>query len=109
MSSILITGSGRGIGRATAVELVRRGHRVIATARDPKPVLTYPAPVARADVVLGNADTDQGRRLAERVRQAAPGALAKAGWQGANGQPSGLPSAGFLDALQDAWKAAASR
>jgi hypothetical protein len=81
----------------------------IATARNPKPVLTYPAPVARADVVLGNADTEQGRRLAELVRQAAPSALAKAGWQGANGLPSGLPSAGFLDALQDAWKAAANR
>jgi NADP-dependent 3-hydroxy acid dehydrogenase YdfG len=33
MSSVLITGASKGVGRATAVELSRRGHRVIATAR----------------------------------------------------------------------------
>jgi NAD(P)-dependent dehydrogenase (short-subunit alcohol dehydrogenase family) len=36
MSSILITGASRGIGRAIAAEFARRGHRVVATARDPR-------------------------------------------------------------------------
>jgi NAD(P)-dependent dehydrogenase (short-subunit alcohol dehydrogenase family) len=33
---ILVTGAARAIGRATVIECVRRGHEVIATARDPK-------------------------------------------------------------------------
>ena len=36
MASVLITGASRGIGRAIAVEFARRGHRVVATARDPR-------------------------------------------------------------------------
>jgi NAD(P)-dependent dehydrogenase (short-subunit alcohol dehydrogenase family) len=35
MASVLITGASKGIGRATAAEFARRGHRVIATAPDP--------------------------------------------------------------------------
>lgn len=36
MSSVLITGASRGIGRALATEFAGRGHRVVATARDPR-------------------------------------------------------------------------
>ncbi|MFE2544952.1 SDR family oxidoreductase [Actinacidiphila glaucinigra] len=42
MPSVLVTGASKGIGRAIAVELSARGHRVIATARRPETLAGLP-------------------------------------------------------------------
>jgi len=70
-----------------------------------KPLLLYPASVMSADVVLGTFDTSRSRRLADIVRSS--NALRNAGWQPPSTAPSGLPPAGFLDALRAAWGEAA--
>jgi NAD(P)-dependent dehydrogenase (short-subunit alcohol dehydrogenase family) len=66
MSSILITGSGRGIGRATALELARRGHRVIATARDAGQLADLPVD-ARLQL-----DVTDARSVGQAIQTAGP-------------------------------------
>jgi NAD(P)-dependent dehydrogenase (short-subunit alcohol dehydrogenase family) len=68
MASVLITGASKGIGRAVAAEFGRRGHRVVATARDPRSLagldadqklpldVTDPANVAAAVQAAGQVD-----------------------------------------------------
>jgi NAD(P)-dependent dehydrogenase (short-subunit alcohol dehydrogenase family) len=65
MSSILITGASKGIGRAAAAELARRGHRVVATARDPR--------------VLDGLDVDQRLRLDVTDQASVDAAVGQAG------------------------------
>src|SRR5262249_33083469 len=64
MSRIFITGCSKGLGRATAIELARRGHEVIATARNPQTLSDLPA---AARLALDVTDEDSVRRA---VREA---------------------------------------
>ena len=61
MSRILITGCSKGLGRATAIELARRGHEVIATARNPETLIDLPA----ARLALDVTDAESVRGVAD--------------------------------------------
>jgi len=64
MAKILVTGSGKGIGRAITLELARRGHEVVATARRPETLQDLP--VAQR-VTLDVTDDASVRRAREQV------------------------------------------
>jgi hypothetical protein len=100
---------------ATSVEA--DANRVVgSSARNPKPVVVYLAPVTTVDVMLGITAGSTGDRAAALVRGKGGAALADAGWRtgshaGPAGapalpNPNGLPSVGVLDALRNRWQEA---
>ena len=68
MSNIVITGASRGIGLATALELARAGHQVVATMRDPagSPELSGQAAKEGLPIRIETMDVDSD----ESVKQA---------------------------------------
>jgi NAD(P)-dependent dehydrogenase (short-subunit alcohol dehydrogenase family) len=66
MANVLITGASKGLGRATARELARRGHRVIATARDVKTLADLDV---AARIPLDVTDDASVRRAAQEAGQ----------------------------------------
>lgn len=76
MFNIVITGASRGVGLATAVELARAGHQIVATMRNPagSPELAYQAARENLPICIETMDVDSdesvkqafGRILAQR-------------------------------------------
>ena len=71
VARVLVTGSAQGLGRSTAEELMRRGHRVVVHARNQDRASALAALAAQgADVVVGDlASQQQTRDLADQVNQ----------------------------------------
>jgi NAD(P)-dependent dehydrogenase (short-subunit alcohol dehydrogenase family) len=80
---ILVTGAGRAIGAATATELARAGHQVVATARDP--------------TLLDDLDVAQRLSLDVTDEESIEKALAAAGELDAIVNNAGLSSKGPLE------------
>ncbi len=67
MFNIVITGSSRGIGLATAVELARAGHQVVATMRNPErsPELSEQAAREKLPIQIETMDVDSDESVTQ--------------------------------------------
>lgn len=70
MASVLITGTSKGIGMATALVLGRAGHTVFATMRDPEaaPELARAAAEEKLPIHVSAMDVDSDASVAESIR-----------------------------------------
>lgn len=71
MASVLVTGSSRGIGKATALALARAGHTVHATMRDPEgsPELAEAAREEELPIRVSRMDVTSDASVRERVER----------------------------------------
>jgi NAD(P)-dependent dehydrogenase (short-subunit alcohol dehydrogenase family) len=70
MASVLITGTSKGIGLATALAFGRAGHKVHATMRNPvqSPELAQTAALERLPILISAMDVDSDRSVEDVVR-----------------------------------------
>lgn len=87
--TILITGCSSGIGYVTAVELKKRGHRVIATARQNDDV-KHLAQEGYEAIRLDLADSDSIKQAVEQLKQMTGGKIDALFNNGAFGQPGAV-------------------
>jgi len=96
---ILVTGSSSGIGRATAIEAARRGHRVFATARNRNDLADLERPDGLETLAL---DVTDG----VSIRAAVESALARAGRLDALVNNAGYAQYGAAEEVTlDEWRA----
>jgi 3-oxoacyl-[acyl-carrier protein] reductase len=101
-----ITGGSRGVGFATAQQLVLEGARVVITGRDQaaldQSVAALGGPTRAIGVRADNADTDAGERIVASARDAF------GGLHGALLSVGGPPPGGVLKVTDEQWQAAFS-
>jgi NAD(P)-dependent dehydrogenase (short-subunit alcohol dehydrogenase family) len=64
---VIVTGAGKGIGRATAVMLARRGASVLALTRSPRDLETLEAEIGCTSIAVDLADADATRAAARKA------------------------------------------